>query len=726
MQKFKRIVALFAITFGVLLSSGVSASLYNYYQERGLSLPSVAERTAAAKHCGISSYTGSYSQNLALEACLRGDSLGASIPIVVALYEDSLATKLTQTATSTFTLVRGTDKQGRSLSGYYGFVIDEGTTNEEFFLVTCSGITCTINTRGIDIVDGETNVPTLQHEHRRAAIAKITNFPQLAILSRILNGEETTPGGLTFGTGTIYGATTALLSSQTSSLANVEYVNNVATSGAPNASTVTKGLAEEATNAEVEAGTAAGSQARLFVNPGSWLEYADTHFSNNLAVGENVTAFNILYISSTGKYMIAHGNVQSEIDKIAGVTFETVTATNYPRVYKSGSVIYGTSGMTTGSLVYLSDTGTASTTPGTIRKVLGVALGTNVWDFNPMVEQTGVNPTSAVSNTIPISNASSTLNPRWLGNAFGNCSDGNVTTTASTTLTRDMHYNNWYVSSTVVVNTGGYQIFACGAITIGTNATTTNGGNNAVAASGATKGTKGAATTAGSLPASTAGQDGSDGAGPIGAGAAGTAGTSRTYSVVSSAAVASAAGGTGGGQAGGATGAVGTATLENARFGVKFTTTSLVSGQEMSAFNILSIFGVLDEMLTPAPGVPSGGAGGVNGSGGDKGGASAGSPSSGGPVLMAAPSIVNSGAIISLGGNGAKGGDSNAASNGGGGACSSGADGGVVALIYNTFSGNAPLVTGGTAGAVGLGSGGGANSGACSAGNAGKIFKIKI
>lgn len=47
-----------------------------------------------------------------------------------------------------------------------------------------------------------------------------------------------------------------------------EYIDGIAIAGAPNASTTAKGLAEEATQAEVDAGTAAGATgARLFINP---------------------------------------------------------------------------------------------------------------------------------------------------------------------------------------------------------------------------------------------------------------------------------------------------------------------------------------------------------------------------------------------------------------------------------------------------------------------------
>lgn len=46
-----------------------------------------------------------------------------------------------------------------------------------------------------------------------------------------------------------------------------EYIDGIAIAGSPDASTTAKGLAEEATQAEVDAGTAAGSAARLFQNP---------------------------------------------------------------------------------------------------------------------------------------------------------------------------------------------------------------------------------------------------------------------------------------------------------------------------------------------------------------------------------------------------------------------------------------------------------------------------
>jgi len=122
---------------------------------------------------------------------------GIVIPKIKALYEDSLQSKITSSATS-MTLIRGTDKQDRDLSGTYGFVIDEGNTIEEFVICDASGTALTNCLRGIDVEDGETEVADSQEEHRRGASVKISNFPQLAIISRVINGDENFPNLLVY------------------------------------------------------------------------------------------------------------------------------------------------------------------------------------------------------------------------------------------------------------------------------------------------------------------------------------------------------------------------------------------------------------------------------------------------------------------------------------------------------------------------------------------------
>jgi hypothetical protein len=71
------------------------------------------------------------------------------------------------------------------------------------------------------------------------------------------------------------------------------YVDGVAVAGAPNADTATKGIAEEATQAEVDAGTAAGgTSARLFINPSTHRARAFNDYALD-AVGTDAYAITI-------------------------------------------------------------------------------------------------------------------------------------------------------------------------------------------------------------------------------------------------------------------------------------------------------------------------------------------------------------------------------------------------------------------------------------------------
>jgi hypothetical protein len=60
---------------------------------------------------------------------------------------------------------------------------------------------------------------------------------------------------------------------------------------------------------------------------------------------------------------------------------------------------------------------------------------------------------------------------------FGDGSDGDVTIAASTTLTRDMFYNNLTVADGVTLRSNGFRIFVKNALTLGTNAVIDNSGS---------------------------------------------------------------------------------------------------------------------------------------------------------------------------------------------------------------------------------------------------------
>jgi hypothetical protein len=181
-----------------------------------------------------------------------------SIPKISALFETSLASAMTAAAAS-FSVVSGTDRDGNALSGLYGFIIDEGTADEEFVVGTISSTTVTITYRGCDADDPTTEVSANKKAHRRGASVKITDYPILAYLRNILNAETgyTLPNPLRY--------TAGVTPSDNSDLADKEYVDGVAVAGASNANTTTKGIVEEATQAEVDARTTTGGTgAKLF------------------------------------------------------------------------------------------------------------------------------------------------------------------------------------------------------------------------------------------------------------------------------------------------------------------------------------------------------------------------------------------------------------------------------------------------------------------------------
>lgn len=179
------------------------------------------------------------------------NKLGAAITVSVARFETSLAAALSATATST-TLVSGTDAAGNALAGYIGFTINEGATNEETIACTAAGTALSNCIRGISPTDGDLEVTALKKTHRRGESVKITDHPLVTIIARILNGDETIPNALK------YNSTSTAAFTDGSYVVNKQYVDNTAFNGAPDASTVTKGLGEIATCAELASSTATG------------------------------------------------------------------------------------------------------------------------------------------------------------------------------------------------------------------------------------------------------------------------------------------------------------------------------------------------------------------------------------------------------------------------------------------------------------------------------------
>lgn len=161
--------------------------------------------------------------------------VGAAIPVSTAVFQTSLASSIAATDTS-MSLVTGINKAGNPLSGYTCFNIDEGTSIEEFMCGTASGASVTGLIRGIDPVDGDLSDTSLKKGHSRGASVKITDYPSIAILSRILNGDETVPNTIKYtGSNTCASA---------SDLCPKSYVDGIVVAGGVDASTATKGISK--------------------------------------------------------------------------------------------------------------------------------------------------------------------------------------------------------------------------------------------------------------------------------------------------------------------------------------------------------------------------------------------------------------------------------------------------------------------------------------------------
>lgn len=180
---------------------------------------------------------------------------------IIADFETQLATKIAVGGTS-LTLLSATDDDGVALpAGRYFFTIDGDNSLKEHIAATLSGTSLTA-IKTVSRQGAETS--GVLRAHRIGAKIKITDFGHLDAMKDLLAGSV----GFNAATPLKYdGASTPTLGQY--NLPDWDYVktyaDGLAIAGAPNASTTTKGIVEEATQAEVEAGTdTGGTGAKLF------------------------------------------------------------------------------------------------------------------------------------------------------------------------------------------------------------------------------------------------------------------------------------------------------------------------------------------------------------------------------------------------------------------------------------------------------------------------------
>lgn len=182
--------------------------------------------------------------------------------------------------------------------------ISPKTTSSEF--ISFTGITQNVNgtailtgvTRGLAKKYPFTTDITYKQPHAGQSTFIISDAPQVFEQFSTLGNAETITGIKTFATG----ATPLITDTPTTGLmaANKAYVDSVAIAGAPNATTAVKGIVQQATTSQVNAGTATGSTgASLFISPDGLA--ASSLFSRKVGTTSYDTA------NASGNLVIAHG-----------------------------------------------------------------------------------------------------------------------------------------------------------------------------------------------------------------------------------------------------------------------------------------------------------------------------------------------------------------------------------------------------------------------------------
>ncbi len=242
-------------------------------------------------------------------------NLGATIPVSNALIDTYLSIGIDNAVTS-MTLANGTTRDGVTLSGYNCFTIDANTPTVEYVCGTASGTSITGMTRGISM--SNPNATTTAYAHRRFASVQSTDYPQIAILSRILNGTDTVPNLLTYNNKVLITGASA-----STTIATKYYVDGVAIAGAPDATTGVKGISQKATALQVASSTDIGSTgASLFIpasNATSTYNVATAPLK--VVVTDNSGKIDGNFLDMSENYTFAGQNTFTATSTMASTTF---------------------------------------------------------------------------------------------------------------------------------------------------------------------------------------------------------------------------------------------------------------------------------------------------------------------------------------------------------------------------------------------------------------------
>lgn len=336
------------------------------------------------------------------------DALAVALPTGTAVFDTSLASPITSSATS-MTLSANSIRGGGSLSGYNCFTVDEGSTQAETICGSVSGTTVSSLTRGISQANGTTTVSALQFSHRRGANIKISDYPLIQLLKAILNGEDTIPNVLHYNASTgpcVYN----------DDICKKSYIDSVASAGASDANETTKGIVELSTTAEAAAGTSAGATGARLVPPNS------------------------MFSATPGAAIMVP--VTSALGKLAQGFWDLTQSFTWTgnHAFNSGTTTFG--GISP-------KVGIGTTSPYAALSVAGDLVSTRIF-----ATSTGATATSSISGNLQIGNNATTTNLTVSGRCTG-CANGYEVITNTTSISASATVSQTATCTTGKVVIGG-------------------------------------------------------------------------------------------------------------------------------------------------------------------------------------------------------------------------------------------------------------------------------
>ena len=200
-----------------------------------------------------------------------------AFPKIVAHFETTIVNKIDDSS-STMELASIATPAGNLGSGTYGFVIEEETTGKrEYVIGTLSGSTVTFTKRDVSPLDATTedaSSDTSRQAHRKGSSVKVTNFPILLLIQRVLEGTDQ----LDASSPLEYDATASITNNN--QLATKAYVDSVVNGG-------TLTIQDQVLTGDAGETVSAGQLLYLKTSDGEWykVDADDTATLNNTLKG---------------------------------------------------------------------------------------------------------------------------------------------------------------------------------------------------------------------------------------------------------------------------------------------------------------------------------------------------------------------------------------------------------------------------------------------------------